>query len=1416
MKKIFLLIAAFCAMSYFAACSDLLGEPKNNVAIATENGLSSGGAVLPFSSGEAMLSFSLDAKNDISCSALPNISADFFKSITIYYRPVDGTSDIEIDTWHSNGALKAASVPFKTGTWIFSVLAVCETGYYYTEETKTIKAGKNSLLFTLIPMMMQELEARHGYGSLYVSAAFPVDNLKCVTGGLYTMDEESVPGFADEDLQVSQRGTTDYEKDDIPAGDYILIFKFFADTEKKILLGTYREFAGIYALARSESKVILQSLSNLHSISYETNGGAFAEGYSPCLSYTRHSQSLSLPDKTQITKAGSDFDGWYEDENFEGPVVDYIPSGSVGNKKFYAKWLDKWTVTFLPNGGSFADGSKIKTQQITKGASENLITADGLGLTNNGRNFLGWITSITNVSEDYADGAQITPDKNIVLMALWAQGNVSGGDDGKTKDADGDGVSDYDELYKYFTDPANKDTDGDGWTDGQELNYYTEGSNTFNPRIADVPQLEIQFVGRPEIGFNYQTSSTNNVTESVTHTDGTVHSQSATNTNSHTRNETHGWHTKVGFGFEWSAGADGSLGFFGAKAKNTINFEAGYNGSVTAGDTFTYSRNQSESFSQSVTKGHTTSETTGKTVSGGTILVNAKFKNPSNLAYTVRSATVTFAGITDFRQPNGYPTPVASVELTNVGTIPPGGETGMMTIKYDKLSVAQTEELLKWSSGLNMSITNYTIALQKEGLVNGNDFTGALTTVNAMTACLNIDYGPSAKHKAETHHVATKYLYNPEAVDINGLYKKVTIKDILEIAGISESKGNLTLGNGGRIKEIRGYNYQGYRYGAWYVQHTYTRNNLSTYDTYNYYSEVEPGEEVDISKIYVQAGDLINIFYSIDKDKDGVPYNEELICGTSDDKPDTDGDGLTDAEELHGWKPKLKTRSIPAGSVTEQHKEITDPEKKIITNPNNPDSDGDGYDDLNDPDPIEPKMKDITSLSVTQYKTSADENAKFKDFKFESAQYLEDIYESVYLNLVPTMPQETIKCKQSEEEPEEDAYEVFSSAKEFKLDLGQNKIWIKVTAADGYTTNKTALTFESRLRPLENLQLKSLDGSGNSMTLSYNAYTDRRIVNADDKNAGLLLRFLRGGAFYKMTPDLGLANAYDPASFITIVSNAKGRDEISEDDNNFWTKVSVADLIAGTTKISGLKSQTLYSIDSIMYYENGRKNARVSKGPCTWWGWAYQTWWANCETGKSQKGTLTFWMHYLRAEHDEDAGADPQYYWSISSGAPFLANLSNDCATMDSKTGRKFDDDEDMCYTFGDKKMNGGTKEDDIVKGGSQCKYYKGVFDRMTQEKDHEFEINFSCWDYDSDSSDDLIGNVKMTVKYSVTDDKWYFKWSGDHTDSGEMKVGFREGRKDGKWNIPNTSEGQISVHWGAEWNDEPASQKDSTKTQKQ
>ena len=46
---------------------------------------------------------------------------------------------------------------------------------------------------------------------------------------------------------------------------------------------------------------------------------------------------------------------------------------------------------------------------------------------------------------------------------------------GKSPDADNDGLDDYDEEFKYQTDPANPDTDNDGYKDGAEV------KNGYNP-----------------------------------------------------------------------------------------------------------------------------------------------------------------------------------------------------------------------------------------------------------------------------------------------------------------------------------------------------------------------------------------------------------------------------------------------------------------------------------------------------------------------------------------------------------------------------------------------------------------------------------------------------------------------------------------------------------------------------------------------------------------------------------------------------------------------------------------------------------------------------------------------------------------------------------------------------------------------
>lgn len=47
------------------------------------------------------------------------------------------------------------------------------------------------------------------------------------------------------------------------------------------------------------------------------------------------------------------------------------------------------------------------------------------------------------------------------------------------RDSDGDGLSDYDEIFIYGTDPLNPDTDGDGLTDYEEI--YVYGTDPLNP-----------------------------------------------------------------------------------------------------------------------------------------------------------------------------------------------------------------------------------------------------------------------------------------------------------------------------------------------------------------------------------------------------------------------------------------------------------------------------------------------------------------------------------------------------------------------------------------------------------------------------------------------------------------------------------------------------------------------------------------------------------------------------------------------------------------------------------------------------------------------------------------------------------------------------------------------------------------------
>lgn len=74
-----------------------------------------------------------------------------------------------------------------------------------------------------------------------------------------------------------------------------------------------------------------------YSISYYYNGGS--SDISPVSEYTYESDDIIL--FTDLVKDGYKFEGWYDNEHFDGEKVSVITKNSSGNRSYYAKWLVK-------------------------------------------------------------------------------------------------------------------------------------------------------------------------------------------------------------------------------------------------------------------------------------------------------------------------------------------------------------------------------------------------------------------------------------------------------------------------------------------------------------------------------------------------------------------------------------------------------------------------------------------------------------------------------------------------------------------------------------------------------------------------------------------------------------------------------------------------------------------------------------------------------------------------------------------------------------------------------------------------------------------------------------------------------------------------------------------------------------------
>ncbi|MCR5725626.1 MAG: InlB B-repeat-containing protein [Treponema sp.] len=1310
--------------------------------------------------GGATISLSINETG--ARTALPELELSDLTAITLSYQDLDSEGGIiagltELGEWNSVSEMAGDTINFKTGTYTFTLTA--ESDVLIFEETKsfTITSGGNSLTFTPKLLSFDNSEP-YGKGNLNVDIRYDNDGIAAVTGCLYTLEGDRLPGYAEESLEIGSGGNSSYRKTNIPSGNYILLFKFYADTGKTLLRGSYREYCSIVHKKTSSSECVLGNMGSLFNITYELNGGAFASGTTSPGSYTRQSAAITLP--TALAKTDSTFGGWYEQADFSGSAVTEIASGNTGNKIFYARWLENATITFDTN----ATGAGITTtsQTVIKGVETALTSATALGLTNSRGRFLGWAKEAAATEATYSDGGAITVSGNTTLYAIWSVASIYPQSKGDSTDTDGDGLTDWDEIYTYFTDPSNKDTDGDGWNDGVEINgMYNVNNNSFNPLIADTPLLEIRMTAKPDIGYKYTISETKNDTISISENDGYTGSASTTSTNTKTHNEVHGWSQNLGISVahEWGAAAAGY------KNVTTVSEQTGYNGSISSGDSYTYSQSASEGWSKSWTNGKSTAISNGRNVSGGAVRIPVRFKNPSYIAYTVQNVTVALYRIpTNAGEPRVF---VKNLTLSSEKsfTIAPLAESGDFELTAD-LSIAQTENLLKWSTGFEIEVSGYNITLQKEGQ-GSNDFTDALTEVKAKTASIYIDWGNMSGRSARTFNVSVKNRYNTSAQSIEDLYTAPTLDYIFQTMLHYTKGSDYELNENGCLDSFftvsNALTGGAYTDGAWFILHKYTENGERYQAMYAPYTE-SIANGWSFENIRLNAGDEVYIFYSVDKDGDGVPLNEELIYGTSDTVADTDGDGLSDFGEIYGW---YKSGIGLESKYSDNNKVYS---SAVLT-----DTDGDELQDystnssLCDNDPIVPKLKNDTRLGTCRYAKA--NGAAFTPFSFDSNDSctLSGFYEYIWLDIAAKVSFATVEYKVGSS----GSYQSIDKANGILLSVGTNYIYIRCTAPDTQTTKEYVLTVQSTFRPMNKFAVKTTAYEGGKVALTWDKYADERAAASD---GGYILYGKKGGTTAK---SLTLS---DIAQASTNTSGLKDKGE-------FYLALTDSTLASSVYSLSELSANTNYSLYLFAYAHKGSadtfKSASLASKTFT--------------TPTTRTAELKFYAHYVYDWKDQDGGCDPQYYWSFRGGELDLSPLN-----IGASSKKEFDDDDDKTYCFGEPATH--KYNHDPEKFSNCTKTLTKTFNRT---KDYSFTATWEATEYDSGSGDDYLGKVTAVFSYKAATDTWSCSWSSTCGASGSstIRAGERSGKQPGggywdgnRWELHNSKEGEIDFHWDWSW----------------
>ncbi len=116
-----------------------------------------------------------------------------------------------------------------------------------------------------------------------------------------------------------------------------------------------------------------------YTISYELDGGEWPIALvSKPETYNITSSTINLP--TPAEREGYTFGGWYDNNSFTGNLITQIPSGSYGNKTFYAKWTeDIVEPETCPNGYELSNAQHCDMSGLDVNLTSGTVSNGGIG-----------------------------------------------------------------------------------------------------------------------------------------------------------------------------------------------------------------------------------------------------------------------------------------------------------------------------------------------------------------------------------------------------------------------------------------------------------------------------------------------------------------------------------------------------------------------------------------------------------------------------------------------------------------------------------------------------------------------------------------------------------------------------------------------------------------------------------------------------------------------------------------------------------------------------------------------------------------------------------------------------------------------------------------------------------------------------